>query len=264
MRLQSALRDVLSSGGVATHAWLAIPSTLSAEAAATTAGLTAAVVDMQHGMIDFSDALQMVSALSAHPPTPVARIPHQWPAADVSMIHKLLDAGYLGLICPLVDTAEQARAFVDACVYPPKGSRSFGPTRAGMVYGGGEYLRMADELIVKLVMIETQQGLDNLEDILAVEGVDGAFIGPNDLSLALGVPPSGAPTHPKVVAAIERIGRECSKRGKVAGIWCGETGFALDMVKRDFRFVTLGTDVAAISQHLRDSMERFNKLSSSE
>jgi 4-hydroxy-2-oxoheptanedioate aldolase len=107
---------------------------------------------------------------------------------DFAEIGKLLDAGAYGVILPMIDTAEDARRLVDAVRYPPRGRRSFGPAR-GLLYGGADYAERADDELLAFAMIETSQGLANLDAIAAVEGLDGLFIGPTDLSLALGVPP---------------------------------------------------------------------------
>jgi 4-hydroxy-2-oxoheptanedioate aldolase len=157
------------------NGWLAIPSSYSAEIMGHQ-GYDAVTVDLQHGMIDFASALAMLQALSATPAVPLVRVADSTPA----QIMRVLDAGAYGVICPMVSTPEQARRFVAACRYPPQGIRSFGPAR-GLLYGGADYPQHANREILTLAMIETREGLANIDAILDTEGLDGVFIGPNDL-----------------------------------------------------------------------------------
>lgn len=161
------------------NGWLAIPSGYSAEIMGHQ-GYDAVTVDLQHGMIDFASALSMLQALSATPAVPLVRVADNDPA----QIMRVLDAGAYGVICPMISSAEQARRFVAACRYPPLGVRSFGPAR-GLLYGGSDYPQHANNEILTLAMIETREGLADLDAILDTEGLDGVFIGPNDLSLTL-------------------------------------------------------------------------------
>ena len=173
------------------NAWLAIPSTYSAEVMGHQ-GFDSVTVDLQHGMIGFDAAIPMLQALSSTA-VPLARVSKNDPA----LVMRLLDAGAYGIICPMVSTPEQARDFVSACRYPPKGGRSFGPAR-GLLYGGADYFAHADREIVTLAMLETVEAVANADAILAVEGLDEICIGPNDLSLAYGKPPKSEPDDPEL------------------------------------------------------------------
>src|SRR5690554_2533342 len=161
-------------------------------------------------MIGFDSALPMFQALSATPAIPLARVP----VNDGAQIMRLLDAGAYGIICPMISTVDDAARFVSACRYPPKGDRSFGPSR-GLLYGGADYYHHADNEILRIGMIETREGLANLDDILSVEGLDGIYIGPNDLSLALGEAPSSEPTAAEVVQAIAHIQERATAHNKI-------------------------------------------------
>jgi len=141
------------------------------------------------------------------------------PSMDPPLLMKALDAGAYGVICPMVDTTEQARLLVEATTYPPRGLRSFGPAR-GLLYGGADYFAHADATIVRLAMIETAAGLAAVDAICAVEGLDGIFVGPNDLGLALDKGTSADPTDSTVVAAIERCLRAAKGHGKHVGMFC--------------------------------------------
>ncbi len=204
----------MPDGSAVINGWLAIPSGYSAEIAGHQ-GFDAVTVDLQHGMIDFASALSMLQALSATPAVPLVRVQDNDPA----QIMRMLDAGAYGIICPMISTAEEARRFVAACRYPPLGNRSFGPAR-GLLYGGADYPQHANDEILTLAMIETRDGLANLDAILATDGLDGVFIGPNDLSLTLTGSASAESRHPEMLAAIEQVVSRCRQWNKIAGIFC--------------------------------------------
>jgi 4-hydroxy-2-oxoheptanedioate aldolase len=230
------------------NGWLAIPSGYSAEIAGHQ-GYDSVTVDMQHGMIDFASALAMLQALSATPALPLARVNSNDPA----QIMRLLDAGAWGIICPMVSTAEQARQFVAACRYPPLGNRSFGPARA-LLYGGKDYPQHANDEILTLAMIETREGLENLDAILATDGLDGVFIGPNDLSLTLTGSASAESQHPEMLAAVELMLARCREHNKLAGIFCTSGQAAADRLAQGFSFVTPANDVMQLGRAAREAI----------
>ena len=173
------VRQIWAEGKAVLNAWCAIPSPFSTEVMASL-GWDSVTVDMQHGVVDYQTAVGMFQAISTTSAAPMARVPWNDPA----IVMKMLDAGAYGLICPLVNSAEEAERFAKACRYPPRGYRSSGPIRA-MIYGGADYFDHADDTIVTFAMIETTGALANLDAILAVEEVDAVYIGPSDLSLSL-------------------------------------------------------------------------------
>ncbi|WP_276854932.1 HpcH/HpaI aldolase family protein [Enterobacter oligotrophicus] len=230
------------------NGWLAIPSSYSAEIMGHQ-GYDAVTVDLQHGMIDFASALAMLQALSATPAVPLVRVADDTPA----QIMRLLDAGAYGVICPMISTAEQAQRFVSACRYPPQGNRSFGPAR-GLLYGGSDYPLHANHEILTLAMIETREGLANIDAILATEGLDGVFIGPNDLSLTLTGTASAESTHPDMLAAIERVVSRCREKHKIAGIFCTSGTAAAHRIAGGFNFVTPANDVMQLGRASREAI----------
>ena len=141
-------------------------------------------LDMQHGVIDYSHAISMLQTISTTDVTPLARV--NW--NEPGQIMKILDAGCYGIICPMVSNKEEAEKFVQACMYPPHGYRSFGPVR-GLIYGGADYAVHANDEMLKFAMIETKESLDKLDEIMSTPGLDGIYIGPADLSLAIGETP---------------------------------------------------------------------------
>ncbi|MFP2505336.1 aldolase/citrate lyase family protein [Enterobacteriaceae bacterium RIT711] len=230
------------------NGWLAIPSGYSAEIVGHQ-GYDSVTVDMQHGMIDFASALSMLQAISATPATPLARVNTNEPA----QIMRLLDAGAWGIICPMISTAEQAQQFVSACRYPPLGNRSFGPARA-LLYGGKDYPQYANEEILTLAMIETREGLQNLDAILDIDGLDGLFIGPNDLSLTLTGSASAESQHPEMLAAIELVLGRCRAHNKLAGIFCTSGQAAANRIAQGFNFVTPANDVMQLGSASRTAI----------
>ena len=184
-------RAIWDQGKAVINGWLAIPSGFSAEMMAQ-CGFDSVTVDLQHGVQDYLSMVQCFQAMQAHPVTPMVRVPWNEPG----IIGKVLDAGAQGVICPMVNTREEAEAFVAACKYPPRGTRSNGPVRAGLYGEPGTYQKTANTETLCIPMIETQSAVKNLEAILDVEGVAGVYIGPSDLGLSYGlraeIRPAGA------------------------------------------------------------------------
>ena len=175
------VKDIWQDGGTALCGWMASESPLLAETIGVS-GVDAVVVDLQHGASDMHNLMSMMQAISATPAVPMVRLPGNVPET----IMKALDFGAYGLICPLVNNADEARALVDASRYPPQGVRSFATARV-FNYAGADYFAHANDAIMRLAMVETRDGLDNIEEILAVDGLDGIFVGPTDLAIALGM-----------------------------------------------------------------------------
>lgn len=247
MRINS-LKTAAAEGRPIVNGWLAIPSGYSAEIMGHQ-GYDAVTVDLQHGMIDFASALSMLQAISATAAVPLVRVPDGTPA----QIMRMLDAGAYGIICPMVSTAEQARRFVAACRYPPLGNRSFGPAR-GLLYGGADYPQHANNEILTLAMIETREGLANIDEILDTDGLDGVFIGPNDLSLTLTGAASAESTHPEMLAAVERVVSRCRQKQKIAGIFCTSGAAAAQRIAEGFQFVTPANDVMQLGRASREAI----------
>jgi 4-hydroxy-2-oxoheptanedioate aldolase len=165
---------------------------------------------------------------------------------------KALDAGVYNLICPMINTREDAQKLVAWTHYAPRGTRSYGPVRA-MLYGGPDYPQHADATVVRFAMIETAQAVENLDAILSVEGIDAVYIGPSDLSISLGCKPSFDDPEPKAAQAIEYILERAKAHGVVAGIHNGAPEAALARIGKGFQFVTVSSDarlIAAGSQEI--------------
>jgi 4-hydroxy-2-oxoheptanedioate aldolase len=230
------LRTMWGEGRAVINGWLAIPNSFSAEIMAH-AGWDSLTIDLQHGMHDYASSIAMLQAISTTATVPIARVPSN----EAGIIGKMLDAGCYAVICPLVNSAEDAHAFVTACRYPPRGSRSFGPVRATL-YGGADYGSHANDEIVTFAMIETKEALDDLDAILSVDGVDAVYVGPADLSIALGCTAKFDQEEKPVVEAIELIVRKAREKGIVAGIQNGTPAYARKMIDLGFRFITIASD----------------------
>ncbi len=245
------LREIWKSGNAAVNGWLAIANSFSAETMAHQ-GWDSLTIDLQHGVVDYPAMVTMLQAISTTPTVPVVRVP--W--LEPGILMKALDAGAYGVICPMVNTREDAQRLVAYTHYAPRGARSFGPVRA-LLYGGADYPQHADDTIVAFAMIETAQALDNLDAILSVEGLDAIYIGPSDLSLALGAKPAFDDVEPKVAQAIDHILARAKAHGVVAGIHNGTPESALARIAKGFQFVTIGSDarlLAAGSQQILAKM----------
>ena len=233
---ENKLKSIWARGEAVVNGWLSIPSAFSAEVMAHQ-GFDSLTVDMQHGVIDYQVAVTMLQGISTTGAMPLARVPWNDPAR----LMKILDAGAYGIICPMVNTREEAEALVRACKYPPRGYRSWGPVRAS-IYAGADYGDHANDDIVVMPMIETAEAMKNLDEILRVPGVDGVYVGPSDLSLALGLKPRLDQTDAPVVEAQQKIVEACKRHGVVAGIHNSTATYALKMIAAGYQFVTLASD----------------------
>lgn len=246
------LRTMWSNGEAAVNGWLAVPNSFSAEVMAHQ-GWDSLTIDMQHGVVDYPAMVTMQQAINTTPTVPVVRVP--W--LEPGILMKTLDAGAYGVICPMINTREEAQRLVAYTHYAPAGTRSFGPVRALMV-GGADYPDQANDTIVTFAMIETAQALDNLDSILSVEGLDAIYIGPSDLSLALGCRPVFDDVDPKAAEAIDHILERAKAHGLVAGIHNGSPEGALARMAKGFQFATVSSDariLAAGSQAILGKMK---------
>jgi 4-hydroxy-2-oxoheptanedioate aldolase len=241
------LRTLWQSGGAAVNGWLAIPSSFSAEVMAHQ-GWDSLTIDLQHGVVDYQAMVPMLQAISTTATVPVVRVP--W--LEPGILMKTLDAGAYGVICPMINSREDAQKLMACTHYAPRGTRSFGPVRA-LLYGGADYPAQANDTIVTFAMIETAAALDHLDDILSVEGLDAIYIGPSDLSLALGCRPVFEDLDPRAAEAVDHILARAQAHGVVAGIHNGTPEAALARIAKGFQFVTVSSDarlMAAGAQQL--------------
>ena len=246
------LREIWKSGGAAVNGWLAIPNSFSAETMAQQ-GWDSLTVDLQHGVVDYQAMVTMLQAISTTDTVPVVRVP--W--LEPGILMKALDAGAYAVICPMVNSRVDAQNLVAWTHYAPQGTRSFGPVRATL-YGGADYPQHANATIVTLAMIETAQALDNLDAILAVEGLDAIYIGPSDLSLALGCKPTFDDVDPPVAQAIDHILERAKAHGVVAAVHNGTPEAALARAAKGFQFVTVSSDARLMAAGAQQVVAAMN------
>ncbi|MDP6875858.1 MAG: aldolase/citrate lyase family protein [Alphaproteobacteria bacterium] len=230
------VKDIWAKGGHVVNGWLAIPSSVSAEIM-THAGFDSVTVDLQHGLVDYQASVGMLQAISTLDVTPMLRVPWN----DPIPIMKALDAGAYGIVCPMINNREEAEKFVGACRYYPDGYRSFGPARAAM-YAGADYATEANSTVITMAMIETRPALDNLDEIMSTPGLDAIYVGPADLSISLGHPPSGDPSVPEVLEAYDSILAAAKRNGVVAGSPCADGAMANRLFEKGFQFCTIAND----------------------
>ena len=237
---RNKIKQLWSEGKAAVNGWLAIPNGFSAEVMAQ-AGWDSLTVDLQHGVQDYLSMVTCYQAIGSHPVLPMVRVPWNEPG----IIGKVLDGGAYGVICPMVNTKAEAEALVSYMRYPPKGKRSNGPIRAGIygVYDAADnYQSTANDEILCIPMIETQEAVDNLDAILDVPGIDAVYIGPSDLGFSMGLVPKLDRDEPEIVKIYEKVLAATKKRGLQAGIHTGSAEYAAKAIGMGFRLVTLMND----------------------
>jgi len=233
--------ETFEQGGTIVNGWCALGNSYAAEVMAHS-GWDSLTIDMQHGPVDYLQAVPMFQAISTTDTVPLARVPWNEPG----IIMKLLDAGCYGIICPMINTREEAERLVGACLYPPLGHRSHGPNRARL-YGGPDYPSQANAQIMVSAMIETKQAVENLDDILSVEGLNAVYVGPADLAQSYGLPPAADHRDGIAFEAVKQIAERCRHHGVYAGIHVSSASYALYAYEMGYQFTTLLSDAALLS-----------------
>lgn len=257
--IRNKVKELWSQGKPVLHGWLSIGNPFTAEIMAAQ-GYDAISIDLQHGALDYSAALPMFQAMRASGVALGARVPWLDPAA----IMKVLDAGALNVICPMINTAAEAAAFVSYLRYPPLGSRSFGPTRAAFALGDG-IAAEANDQVVALAMIETKEAMENLDAIAATPGLDGLYIGPADLTFALHqgrLAPGFDREEPEMIEAIRHILAVAKANGKRAALHCGTPEYAARAIGWGFDLCTVSGDSRLLAGAAAASVKKFRDLTS--
>lgn len=252
--MSNKLKQRLKAGKAAVNGWLAIPSGFSAEVMAQ-CGWDSVTVDLQHGVQDYQSMVQCFQAMQAHPVTPLVRVPWNEPG----IIGKALDGGAMGIICPMVSTPDEATQLADASLYPPAGKRSNGPIRAAMYGEASDYQKTANNEVLVIPMIETQQAIDNIGAILDTPGLSGIYIGPSDLGFSLGLVPILDREEPQILGIYEMLLRETAKRGLFAGLHNATAAYAARMIGMGFRFVTIANDSGLMARAAREAVTATRK-----
>jgi 4-hydroxy-2-oxoheptanedioate aldolase len=226
---------------------LGLGAPLVAEAMAGT-GIDFIMLDTQHGSFGPDSTIACFMAMAAGSAAPMARVSRN----DFTLIGRLMDEGALGIVVPMVNTADDAKAAADACRFPPIGTRSWGYGRAARY--GDDYTDWIDDQVFVAVQIETAQAVENAEAIMATPGVDGCWIGPSDLALSMGIHPRDRAKSDHHRRAIERTLEACRITGKIAGFACGSPEEALERAAQGFQFLTAGSDIGFLLGGARAGM----------
>ncbi len=248
------LKQLWANGKPAVNGWIALPSILSAEIMAR-AGWDSITIDMQHGTADYSDLLSILPVIGQTGTTALVRVPWNRPED----IMRALDAGAMGIIAPMIDSAEDTRALVDACLYAPQGARSFGPIRARLAHGNS-YATDANDAILPIAMIETRSAVEELDEILQVPGLGAIYIGPADLSLVYGFPPGFDKEEPEMLELFEHILSRANAKGVPACIHCGAAEYAKRMLNMGFQLVTVGSDARYLEAGISTALGEMKQL----
>ena len=255
------LTEEIHRDGVALGGWIQIGHAAIAETFAR-AGLGWAVIDCEHGIIDLESAASLMRAMARGSCTPLVRVP----VNDSAWIARSLDAGARGIVVPMVNTAEQAKAAVAAAKYAPSGRRGFGYCAAN-AYGVDfdQYAAEANQAITVTVQIEHIEAVENIDRILDVEGVHSVFVGPYDLSGSLDV--VGQMDHPKMIAALDRVSRSCQEHNVPAGVHVvqPEPDRVTKAIESGFQIIALSLDAVllyrAMHDFLKESRDRITNSS---
>ncbi|CAL1709313.1 unnamed protein product [Somion occarium] len=254
-RLLSAFRSKIPAFG----AWITFSGTWAARTVALSSEhISWILIDCEHGLTPLqpgaAETIATVAGLGSQAPSAIVRIPATGICADGSAIWQIkyvLDAGARGVLVPMVETAAQARSIVSASRFPPQGTRGFGSpfTQASWGLSATDYLEQANDSVVVLGQIETREGVQNLQEILKVQGLDGVFIGPYDLSLSLGHPPPSPDPVPAIEETIQDILKSSHAAGKKCAIYCTSGEQAAKRAQEGFDMVCHGKHYAFTSAH---------------
>lgn len=247
MSIPRSLRERWAAGETTVGAWLTYREPLLAEIAATS-GYDYVCIDLQHGLMDLDVGSNMLGAMARTDAVPMARVPWNEPG----MIGRMLDAGALAIVVPMVNTAEQAARAVEACRYAPAGMRSFGPVVPNNRYGP-TYPSVANDLVAVIPMIETVEALANVDEIVSVPGVDAVYIGPADLSISLGLPPGMDHDDASFNEALLTVVDACRRHGVTPGVHANPS-IAAKRHQQGFRMITVGYEIFVAQAALRNDI----------
>lgn len=248
-----SLRDALETKGVAFGAWSSMPAPFATELLARS-GYDWMCVDMQHGQVGSIESLMpLLQVINAHDVPAFVRVP--WKTNFTVAMHAV-DYGAQGVIVPMVDNPEEAAAIAGALHYPPEGERSWGPVRARLIIDDYSPAK-ANEHVFCFVMIETRSGFDHIDEILSVPGVDGAYIGPNDLSVSHGGPPLPTSKNPLLCELAEQVLEACKRSGRTAGFHTDGPDEALYWSGLGFQVVNVSTDAGLIAAGSASNMAKI-------
>lgn len=248
------IKQMLEEGKKTVGAWLQIASPFTAEIMSR-AGFDWLIIDMEHGPGDILTLISQLQAMNGSGVVPLVRAPWN----DFVTIKRILDAGAYGLLIPYVNTGEEAEMAVQACMYPPDGIRGVAGSPRAPGYGQNslDYIRAANDEILIMTAVETPEAVANLDGILAVERLDGVFIGPMDLSTNMGR--LGNPQHPEVQDAIATVERKVLDAGKFLSTVAGTWEQAQGLYERGYQMVMVMADGVSLGKLAAEKVARFRE-----
>ena len=232
------------------NGWIHIDSISSAKIMAK-AGFDSITIDLQHGMFSFEKCRDIIQVIEKYKVFPIVRVPSN----DIGIINKVLDAGAYGVICPLINNKTDVVKFTDACFYPPKGNRSFGPTLVNI--DKDNYFDKSNTEVLSISMVETRESVNNLHNILENKNLDMIYIGPYDLSISYGFKPDKVFVEKKMLSIYEKVLKSAKKFGKKTAIHCSGQDTGRFFLKMGFDMVTISTDLNLLNKAL---VEELNKI----
>lgn len=249
--ITNAVKQKMLDGQPAFGLSLGLGSPASAEILSQS-GIDFLLLDRQHGSWGDDSTIAALRAMHGNPATPMARVARN----DFTLIGRLLDEGILGIVIPMVDTPEQAKAAADACRFPPVGNRSWGFGRARAY--GSDYTEWINDQLFVAVQIESKLAVENVEAIMATDGIDGCWTGPSDLSLSLGFHPREMDERDEHAHALETIVRACRSTGTIPGISGRSEEDAMRRAQMGFQFITAGNDAGILSAAVAERVATLN------
>ena len=253
--MNNHVKEKLGSGKVTVGLWALILNPQSASIVASS-GVDWILFDTEHGPPSFETVDVLVQSTAGRGAAPLVRV--VW--NDINAIKQALDTGAFGVVVPWVNTKEEAERAVLYCKYPPDGLRGCAPGRAASAWGVSidEYLATANDEILVAIQIETKKAVENIEEIVTVNGVDATFIGPMDLSMSLGY--RGQPFHPRVVKAMDRVLEACNASDVAPGIAFGRDIEHLnDLIEQGYRFIGVGSDTGILSEGSEEKLKKIKR-----
>ncbi len=249
---RNRIKTLWKNNQTATNAWTTIPSSWTAEVIAHT-GYDAMTIDAQHGLArDLSTILPMLQAIKGTSTVPFIRAQQNDPAFIMAM----LDAGAMGIICPMINNRAETEKFVKACRFYPEGNRSYGPLRAATIHGDS-YFGQCNEEVIAMAMIETPDALRNLKEIASTPGLDGLYVGPWDLSLSLGYKKMADFDDPSLISILKEVLDATAENGLFTGIHSGTPELSRRMSEMGFRFVTTFNDSSGLKKIASSNLAAF-------
>jgi 4-hydroxy-2-oxoheptanedioate aldolase len=250
--IAAAFAERVRSGPPAFAAWCGLPDPTVPELMCRE-GFDCAVLDMQHGAYDYASATQAIANVAGAGKAAIVRVP----VGEFTTASRMLDAGAAGIIAPMVNSVADAKLLAAFTKFPPMGERSWGPARALSLTGlpPAEYFAKANGFTLTIAMIETRAALDALDDILAVPGIDGVFVGPSDLSIALTNGAMVNQGHPEVDKAMDHIVKRARAAKKFASAFCGDGKRAAEVAAKGFQLMSIGTDQVLLRAGSRAALD---------